>query len=141
MHIQTQHTEKLLRKKYIFFFMYSDWPFLSFGFARIADGSRLASVSPSLLWSFPASYILTSLTCRYWGITPQYPLGRPPFDLHISTEVNSRTEDGGFHAFPTLEQWGGGRGRGGGAEQEKDKLAGLLNFPTLNFLVLKHKNR
>lgn len=29
---------------------------------------------------------------------------------------------------------------GGGAEQEKDKLADL-NFPTSDFLVLKHKNR
>lgn len=54
-----------------------------------------------------------------------------------SSEVKSRTEDGGFHGFPTLEQWGGR----GGAEQEKDKLAGLLNFPTLNFLTLKRKNR
>lgn len=142
----TIHREATKKKKLSTFFMYSARPSLSLGFAKIADGSRLACFPPlsyglSQITDHPSILhpnILTSLTWRYWGIHTPVSTWETALWPSYSTgilKLNSRIGLGAFKHFHHLSsgEGGGGGGGGRGAEQEK---AGL-HSPTLNFLVLK----
>lgn len=105
--------------------MYSARPSLSLGFAKIADGSRLACFPPlsyglSQITDHPSILhpnILTSLTWRYWGIHTPVSTWETALWPSYSTgilKLNSRIGLGAFKHFHHLSS---GEGGGGGGAQ------------------------
>lgn len=93
--------------------MYSARPSLSLGFAKIADGSRLACFPPlsyglSQITDHPSILhpnILTSLTWRYWGIHTPVSTWETALWPSYSTgilKLNSRIGLGAFKHFHHL---------------------------------------